>query len=207
MELTTIEIVGYLSSLIIALSMTMNSIVKFRWINLVGAITMTIYGFVLGAIPVGILNFFIVVVDIYYLAKIYSTKETFETLEIRADNRYLLRFLDYHKKEILKFFPEFKYLPKMNTISFFILRDMLVTGIFLAHRIDKNTLCVGLDYVIPAYRDFKNGRYIYLRLNNKFIEQGFTKILASGDSKKYIEYLKKLGFHENGDGMYEKSLI
>ncbi len=207
MQLTTIEIVGYLASLIIALSMTMNSIVKFRWINLVGAITMTIYGFVLGAIPVGILNFFIVVVDIYYLAKIYSTKETFETLEIRADNRYLLRFLEFNAKEIQKFFPGFAYISEINTISFFILRDMSVTGIFLAHKIDKHTLCVGLDFVMPAYRDFKNGRYIYLRLKKKFISEGITKIVAPGDSKEYIKYLKKLDFHKNEDGMYEKSIV
>ena len=207
MELTLMQIIGYVASIIIAVSMTMNSIVKFRWINLVGAITFSAYGFIIGAFPVGLLNGFIVAVDIYYLYLIYSKKEIFETLEIRSDNRYLLRFLEFHNKEIQKFFPEFNYQPEINTISFFVLRNMSVTGIFLAHRIDQDTLCVGLDYVMPAYRDFKNGRYIYLRLKKKFIEQGFTKILASGDSKKYIGYLKKLGFHENEDGMYEKSLM
>lgn len=204
MELTTIQIIGYTASLIVAVSMTMNSIVKFRWINLVGATTMATYGFIFGAIPVGILNTFILSVDIFYLYKIYSKKETFETLEIRSDNKYLMRFLSFHDKEIQKFFPGFKYQPEMNTISFFVLRNMSVAGIFLAHKIDEHTLCVGLDYVIPAYRDFKNGRYIYLRLKKQFIGQGINKIVAAGDSHKYIKYLEKLGFHKNQDGMYEK---
>jgi len=168
---------------------------------------MTTYGFVLGAIPVGILNFFIVVVDVYYLAKIYSTKETFEILEVRADNKYLTRFLDFHKKEILKFFPKFEYKSEMNTVSFFVLRNMAVAGIFLAHKQDEHTLFVGLDYVIPAYRDFKNGRYIYLRLKKDFINQGITKIVTHGDSSTYIQYLEKLGFHKNQEGMYEKSIV
>ncbi|MFP4023497.1 MAG: hypothetical protein ACLFVR_03145 [Thiohalospira sp.] len=206
MEINILEWVGYTASVIIALSMTMNSIVKFRWINLIGATTFSLYGFLIGALPVGFLNGFIVVVDIYYLLTIYGKKEVFETLEVRADNKYLLRFLDFHHKEIQKYFPGFTYKPEMNTISFFILRNMAVAGLFLAHREDGNILRVGLDYVIPEYRDFKNGRYIYLRLRKKFIQDGFDMVKTSGKSKKYARYLKKLGFTEDQNGMFFKIL-
>ena len=96
MEISILETVGFIASIIIALSMTMNSIVKFRWINLVGALTFSIYGFLISAYPVGILNGFIVAVDIYYLYRIYSKAESFDTLEIRGDNKYLLKFLKFH---------------------------------------------------------------------------------------------------------------
>ena len=206
METNILQWIGYIASIIIALSMTMNSIVKFRWINLAGAITFSTYGFLIGALPVGFLNGFIVCVDIYYLFKIYSKKETFETLEVRADNKYLLRFLEFHNNEIQKFFPGFTYNPEINTISFFILRNTAVAGLFLAHREDNNILKVGLDYVVPEYRDFKNGRYIYLRLRRKFIDDGFDTVMATGKSVKYSKYLKKLGFTENKDGMFVKVL-
>jgi hypothetical protein len=206
MEITPLQIVGYAASIIIAASMTMNSIVKFRWINLVGAMTFSIYGFIIGAIPVGFLNGFIVLVDIYYLLIIYTKKEIFEILEVRAENKYLIRFLEFHNNEIQKHFPGFSYKPEMNTVSFFILRNMSVAGIFLAHRENNNELKVGLDYVIPEYRDFKNGKYIYLRLKKKFTEAGFKKVVASGNSTKYIKYLKKLGFTENKEGLFEKNL-
>lgn len=206
MEINILQWIGYAASVIIALSMTMNSIVKFRWINLCGAITFSTYGFLIGALPVGFLNGFIVSVDIYYLFKIYSKKETFETLEVRADNKYLLRFLEFHNKEIQKFFPGFTYKPEMNTISFFILRNTAVAGLFLAHREDNNVLKVGLDYVIPEYRDFKNGRFIYLRLRRRFIDDGFDIVKAAGNSEKYTKYLIKLGFTENKDGTFVKVL-
>lgn len=206
METDILQWIGYAASVIIALSMTMNSIVKFRWINLIGAITFSVYGFLIGALPVGFLNGFIVVVDLYYLIQIYSKKETFETLEIRADNKYLLRFLEFHHKEIQKFFPGFAYKPEMNTISFFVLRNMSVAGLFLAHREEGNILKVGLDYVIPEYRDFKNGRYIYLRLRKKFIEDGFDIVKSPANSEKYGKYLKKLGFKEDSKGMFIKVL-
>lgn len=206
MDTNLLEWVGYLASVIIAVSMTMNSILKFRWINLAGAVTFSMYGFLIGAWPVGFLNGFIAFVDIYYLYQIYSKKEIFEILEVRADNKYLLRFLQFHDKEIQKFFPGFVYKPEMNTISFFILRDMAVAGIFLAHREKDHCLSVGLDYVIPAYRDFKNGKFIYLRLRKRFIADGFTKVISESNSKQYAMYLKKLGFSQNSDGKFEKAL-
>lgn len=206
MEINLLEWIGYLASVIIALSMTMSSIVKFRWINLIGAITFSIYGFLIGALPVGFLNGFIVVVDIFYLVTIYGKKEVFETLEVRADNKYLLRFLEFHHKEIQNYFPGFSYKPKMNSISFFVLRNMAVAGLFLAHREDGNILRVGLDYVIPEYRDFKNGRYIYQRLRKYFIDNGFDVVKASVKSEKYCKYLKKLDFTEDQEGMYFKVL-
>ncbi|MFC2104383.1 hypothetical protein ACFLS4_03410 [Bacteroidota bacterium] len=206
MEINLLQWIGYVASVIIATSMTMNSIVKFRWINLAGAITFSTYGFLIGAFPVGFLNGFIVTVDIYYLLKIYSKKETFETLEVRADNKYLLRFLEFHNKEIQKFFPGFTYKPEMNTISFFILRNTAVAGLFLAHREDDKVLKVGLDYVVPEYRDFKNGRFIYLRLRRKFIDDGFDIVKTSGRSEKYTKYLNKLGFSKDKEGMFVKVL-
>lgn len=198
---------GYVASAIIALSMTMNSIVKFRWINLVGALSFATYGFLIDAIPVTFLNGFIALVDIYYLSKIYSKKEHFETLEVRSDNKFLIRFLKFHDKEIQKFFPGFSYKPEMNTISFFVLRNMNVAGIFLAHRENNDTLKVGLDYVVPEYRDFKNGHYIYHRLRNKFIKQGLKKVVIPVYSKKYAAYLKKMGFKKVGENLFEKRLI
>lgn len=198
--------VGYAASAVIAISLAISSIVKFRWLNLAGALVFSIYGFLIGAIPVGILNGIIAIVDVYYLVIIYGKKEIFEILEIRPENKYLIRFIEFHNEEIQRFFPGFTYKPDMNTVSFFILRNMSVAGLYLAHREDDNVLKVGLDYVIPEYRDFKNGKYVYLRLKHKFIVAGFTSVMAEGRSAKYIKYLKKLGFKEDSNGMFVRVL-
>jgi|APMI01.1.fsa_nt_gi hypothetical protein len=207
MEISLLQWIGYFASATIAVSMMMSSILKFRWINLAGALSFSTYGFLIGALPVGFLNAFIALVDIYYLYTIYSKKEVFEILEVRADNRYLLRFLQFHEKDIQHFFPGFTYQPELNTVSFFVLRNMAVAGVFLAHRKEDHCLSVGLDFVLPEYRDFKNGKYIYLHLRNRFINDGFTKVIAEGRSEKYSTYLSKLGFEKNPEGLFEKSLV
>ncbi len=202
MNLGHLQYVGYVASLIILTSMTMSSIVKFRWINLVGAISFSTYGFLIHAIPVCILNGTIVMIDIYYLFTIYSKKEVFETLEIKAGSEYLLRFVEFHNDEIQKICPGFSYNPDMNSVSFFILRNMSVAGLFLAHREADNVLTVGLDYVIPEYCDFKNGRYVYYSLRENFIAAGYTTVRADRNNLRNDKYFKKLGFKKDENGQY-----
>jgi len=207
MQTDILSLFGYFASLIIAVSMTMSSIVKFRWINLVGAIAFATYGVFIHALPVTVLNGFIALVDIYYLVKIYRKKEVFDILEVRSDNKYLKAFLEFHDKDLHNFFPDFTYKPEMNTISFFVLRNLNVAGVFLAHREEEDILYVGLDYVTPEYRDLKNGKFIYRHLRKRFIDEGFKHVVAPVSSRKYEKYLKKLGFKKDNAGVFAKDLV
>jgi N-acetylglutamate synthase-like GNAT family acetyltransferase len=206
MEISFLQWIGYIASIIIAISMTVSSILMFRWINLAGAVTFSAYGFLIGALPVGFLNLFIVLVDIYYLRSIYSKKEIFEILHVKPGNQFLERFLKFHEKEIRNFFPEFNYQFKQEDTAFFILRDMAVAGIFVAHRHEEDSLMVTLDYVIPEYRDFKNGKFVFLSLRNQFIEDGISKIIAHSQTEKHKKYLMKNGFIQMDNNYFEKSL-
>ncbi len=196
---------GYLASVLIAISMTLSSILKFRIINLIGGICFSTYGFMLGALPVGFLNGFIVCVNIYYLWTIYRKKEIFETLEIKPGSEYLLRFVAFHNAEIQSICPGFAYNPDMNSMSFFILRNMQVAGLFLARR-EENTLTVGLDFVIPEYRDFKNGKFIYRKLGPELKASGITKIQARETNENNEAYFKKIGFKKDASGFYYMEL-
>ncbi|MCG8412544.1 MAG: hypothetical protein MI739_14795 [Bacteroidales bacterium] len=206
MGISILEWLGYIASAIVAISLATTSIVKFRWINFIGAATFSIYGFLIGALPVGFLNGLITIIDLYFLYIIYNKKEIFEILEIESGNEYLKRFLKFYAKDIHKIFPDFTYEDQKNNIAFFILRNTAVTGLFLANRNEDNLLKVELDYVIPEYRDFKNGKYIYHRLKNKFIKQGFNKVECKTKNKQHSKYLKRIGFSEDTDGNYYKIL-
>jgi hypothetical protein len=156
--------------------------------------------------PVGVLNSIIVCIDIYYLYTIYSKKEVFEILEINSGSEYLKRFLSFHDARIQKILPGFSYHPDKNSVSFFILRNMSVAGLFLAHRDNDTVLTVNLDYVLPEYKDFKNGKYVYFKVSEKFREAGFTSVVAEGNNQSYFNYLKKLGFREVQKGKYTREL-
>lgn len=77
MNINWLEWLGYLASLIVLISLLMNSIIKLRWINLLGSSIFSLYGFLIGALPVGFMNLGIVLINIYHLVKIYHSKEYF----------------------------------------------------------------------------------------------------------------------------------
>lgn len=203
---TLLAWVGYLASGVIVLSMMMSSIIKFRWINLIGALLFSVYGFLIGALPVGVLNGIIVLVDAYYLWQIYRKTEVFEILEIKAKSDYLKRFLAFHNERIQGYSPGFDYQPDKNTLCFFILRNMAVAGLFIAQREQDTILKVQLDLVLPEYKDFKNGQYVYIQLREQFIAAGYKTVIAEGNNKNYFSYLKKLGFVEEAAGVFRKEL-
>lgn len=206
MEFNLLEWIGYVASVLIALSMMVNSIVKFRWINLCGAVLFSTYGFMIHAIPVGILNGIIVGVDAWYLWLLYTKKEQFEVLEIQSGSDYLKRFIQFHSKDIQKICPGFAFNPELNTVSFYILRNMQVAGLFLAHRQDQDVLRVGLDFVIPEYRDYKNGRFVYEQLSKRFVAAGYKTVKAAVSNPINDSYFKKLGFKKDEEGVFSKAL-
>lgn len=188
-----VEILGYFASVVIAVGMLMSSIRLLRWLNFIGALAFSIYGFMIHSLPVGILNGLISIIDIYYLAQMYFKKEYFTTLPLRSDNMYLIKFLKFYEKDINKYYPDFVYISEKNIYTFFVLRNMAVAGVVLASQYEPGVLKIGLDYTVPEYRDFKVGKYVYEVFVSKFVEDGF-KLLISFPAKKNEDYIKKMGF-------------
>ncbi|SHI23068.1 YgjV family protein [Ferrimonas marina] len=76
MEAATLwEWVGYLASILVAISLMMSNIKALRWWNMAGAALFVAYGTAISAIPVALVNGFIVLINIYYLYKIYSYEQ------------------------------------------------------------------------------------------------------------------------------------
>lgn len=212
-NISLIEWVGYVGSVLVAISLTMSSIKKLRWYNLVGASVFSFYGFVIGALPVGLLNLFIVLVDIYYLFEMYSRKESFKSIMIQPDSAYLEYFLEYYKKEIKLFFPKFDPLILENvdenkkTFTLLLLRNAVVAGAFIGVK-NNQILYVYLDFVIKEYRDLKPGEFFYNK-NIEFLKtKGIHQIICNTENEQHQNYLQKMGFHlqKNNVNVYVKDI-
>jgi len=193
------EILGYVASVIVAVSLMMNSLLKLRWINLIGSAMFSAYGFIIGAIPVGVLNGFIALINIYYLVKMYNTEDYFKILSIESLDNYLSEYLNFYKQDIHQFFPLFKEDTKF-TFGYYILRNLALSGVVLGYPENENTLIINLDFVNPEYRDLKPGKFLYKQKKQLFIEQGFEKVKCVDSSPKHEKYLLKMGFKKQNEG-------
>ncbi len=70
MDLTLVEVVGYLASIVVLCSFTMKDVKKLRRVNMVGCLLFVIYGFMMPTIRIGlpiiITNAAIMGINVYY---------------------------------------------------------------------------------------------------------------------------------------------
>lgn len=189
-----LEWFGYLASVVVLISLLSSSIIKLRWINLVGSIMFSVYGALIGSLPVALLNGGIVVINIYYLIKLYRTQEFFHLLELMPDSNYFSYFIEFYKSDLLDKQFEISFNDTSNFVGYYILRNTVTAGIFLASIRSDNSLYVELDYAVSEFRDFKTGRFIYENHKEFFTNHGYQYIYASPKSKSQIKYYKKMGF-------------
>jgi len=192
-----IEIVGYVASGLLVLSITQKSILRLRLIGIIAASTFLVYSLAIGAYPIAVVNVIVAAIHAWYLRKLIKRKDdVFRVLHVDADSRYLLDFLEYYRHEIQGHFqPEFVYRPDPDQLTAFILRDMVPAGLFIGDRHADGSFEVKLDFVIPQYRDFKIGRYVYSPRSELFAEAAPTRAWADASNAEHAKYLERMGFH------------
>ncbi|MCQ2376256.1 MAG: YgjV family protein [Salinivirgaceae bacterium] len=196
LDLSFWSIIGYLASVLVLVSMLMKSVLKLRIFNVIGSFVFVVYGIAIGAYPVALLNFATAIVNIVQVIKLCRTKsDKIEIVPVMNNDPMLLSFLNHYKSDIRSHFPNFK-LDKDETemLSFFVLRDMVVSGVFIAHTYNAGSLFIDLDYVTPQYRDMRSGKHIFRDQLPMFIERGFNRIYTYAGSKGHVRYLKNMGF-------------
>lgn len=67
-----IEWLGYISSVMVAISLLMTSIAKLRILNLIGSACFVVYGLLINAIPVALINAIAVIINCYQLYKLFA---------------------------------------------------------------------------------------------------------------------------------------
>lgn len=197
-----IELVGYLGSLLVIISMLMASVVKLRIINTCGNIISIIYAVIIATYPVAIMNLALLVINIYNLFKLFKPEKHFDMISGKTDDAFLLYFLRRWKDDIKLHFPEFDRKAIDAETAFLVCCNGEPAGVLLGRKTADGTLDIALDYSTPTYRDCSVAQYLHAKLPAK----GFHTLLSSqSKTKGHVSYLNKMGFVEQ-KGVYVKTL-
>lgn len=202
------EIIGYIASLLAAASLSMKSIVKLRWLNLFGAAIFSVYGLLIEAYPVFLLNIYITIIDIYYIIRMYSIKESFSLVNVSfKDDSYLNEFIKIYEDDILKFFPKFSKKDLQNYNCYFVLRNLNPAGLFVCEILNEDQIKIHVDYAIPDYRDLDNAVYLFSTEFNLLKKNKTSSLIAESDIEEHQKYLMKVGFkRENNTNIFIKNI-
>jgi len=203
---TVFETIGYLASILIVISVMMKSFIRFRFINLIGSALFAVYGYLIGAYPVAVLNSFSAIANIYYIIKFRYHKDYFRLVPFEPESAFLAEFVAFYKVDILKYFPYFTVNPAEKLLCFYILRNMVPAGVFIVRRDTNTDAEVLLDYVTKEYRDFKTGNFLYKRNKKYFADLGLERFYIVKPTVDTHKYLTSMGYKED-DGVFTLDII
>lgn len=204
MDLSPVELVGYLASALIVVSLLMTSILRLRLIGLVGAITFTAYGVLIGAYPIAVANGSIILIHLFHLRRMLSDRAHdayFEALDVPSTSPLLERFVAFHGEQIRAFQPEFAGLHE-GQLALLVLRDAVPVGAVVAE-VDGDEAQVVLDYVTAEHRDLRPGRWLWIE-SDAFTSRGIHRVTTTAPSPEHARYLTSVGFDTSGDGTWTR---
>ena len=198
-----LEIVGWIGSLLVIVSLTQARVLRFRVLNLLGAVIATGYNAIIGIWPFAVMNGAIAIIDVYWLLRLHRERhdaQVYAVLEVPADDTVLRHLLDAHAPDIARFHPSFTATDPAPSAAFVVVRGDELVGAVVVRAAGDGIGRVDLDYVTPRYRDFTPGEFVY-RDSGVFAAHGFRRLVVSGPlASESHAYLERVGFRATADG-------
>ncbi len=191
------EIIGWIGSGIVVLSMLQQRITRLRLVNLVGCLVSLVYSVAIGAWPLAGLNAALSAIQVWNLAKLWGGRhnpDVYEAVEADPHGELVAHLVRRHSEEIRKLNPSFVG-PDASDHAFLVMVADEVAGIVLSTQED-GTARIQLDYVTAAYRDFTPGEFVFRR-SGIWTDRGVQRIVTAADGPDYYE---RLGFSAVGGG-------
>ena len=199
-----LEVVGWLGSVLVVLSLTVAGVWRFRVLNLLGAVIATGYNLWLEIWPFAAMNGAIAVIDVYWLLRLHRDRHddaAYEVLEVGADDAYLAHTLRTHAADIARFYPGFTgdLADAAGRLAFLVLRGDETVGVVVVRDQGDRVARIELDYVTPRYRDFTPGEFVYRR-SGVFARHGFRRLVVPRDVVGAQDYYPRVGFTTTDEG-------
>lgn len=190
-------LIGYLASVLLAISLLVNNDLKFRWINSFGCLSFIIYGIMINAFPIIVTNALLLLINLYRLIKLYRASEDFDLVPFDSNDEMVRKFTAFYTKDIKAYFPEFSCIKDTDNIRFMVLRNMAIANLFSATVAADGTAIITINYTVPKYRDYQVGTFIFKNSRKYLLDQGVKRLLYSQPIHKgHAHFLQVMGFSQ-----------
>lgn len=195
---TIVEIIGYVGSALVLVSMLMTSVVRLRIINLTGSVIFAVYALLIRSYPTAIMNICLAGINIYHLRRLTSEEKQYDLVSVDLRDPFVTYLLRRNEEDIRKWIPEFSTEGIRADIACLVTCEGNPAGLFLADKVNGEDLEILLDYAMPVYRDTSVGRY----LHRKLAEESYRSLIFRQNAPNHTEYLETVGYRKNTAGEY-----
>ncbi|WP_182113659.1 MULTISPECIES: hypothetical protein [unclassified Actinotalea] len=195
-----LEVIGWLGSALLVASLLQTRVLRFRVLNTISCVVLIGYNAALGVWPMAVMNVVLTVINITVVVRATRARHdplTYDAVPMGVAEPFLRHLLARHAADIRTFNPE---LPddaaSQAEHAFVVSTGDTVVGVVLARAGEQpGEQEVLLDYVLPPYRDFTPGEFVF-RPDGPFAALGTRRVVASPGMTSSARYLRAVGFVE-----------
>ena len=207
MTRTLLEVIGWLGSALVIVSLAQARVLRFRVLNLAGALLAVAYNLALAIWPFAAMNAIIAVIDVYWLRRLLLERHdptAYSVVEVGAHDAYLEHVLGVHLDDIRTFQPSYAVPAAADEgaqrWAFLVQREAETVGAVVVRDAGDGSAVVELDYVTPRFRDFTPGEFVYER-SGVFAAHGLRQLVAAPELAAQTAYLQRVGFRPESGRM------
>jgi hypothetical protein len=198
--MTWLDALGWAGSALLVYSVMQARVLRFRVLNLIACVVLTVFNGLLGIWPMVGMNVALAAINLWFIRKLVSERhdeKAFQVLEVGANDEYLRHVLRVHGEDILKFQPNFVWDGAAPGRSAYLIQHGDETvGVVLIRDDGDGVARVELDYVTQRFRDFSPGEFVWRR-SGLLKEEGFRKVVTPPGM--VAPYYDRLGFKQELD--------
>jgi len=207
------QTIGWIGSALVVISLMTTRVLRFRWLNAIGALIATGWNAITGMWPFVAMNGAILIIDLFYLRKLYAERTdaaVYSVIPVSASDAYVQHLLLANAADIAEHVSPggFTNLPAdgERRLAYLVVKDNETVGLVEVRDDGGGQATVLLDWVNARYRDFTPGEFVY-RQSGIFQENGFTQLVVPpGQLPTSGPYLQKVGFTPTPDGGWVRAV-
>ncbi|PFG37041.1 hypothetical protein ATL41_1785 [Flavimobilis soli] len=193
-----LEIIGWIGSAILVWSLMQTRILRLRIFNLIGCFIHIGYNFAFSVWPMVGLNVVLAVINIVQLRKLLAERHSeasYDVVPTATNAPYLVRQLTRHADDIAALNPGFDVADATSSgEAYLVLLGDETVGYVILDEPSDGVANIKLDYVVPRYRDFTPGEFVFRR-SGLLSERGFRRVVSRPGVKDNAgTYYEALGF-------------
>jgi hypothetical protein len=197
-----VEAVGWIGSAVLIYSLMQTRVMRFRILNTISCVILVGYNAVIQVWPMVAMNVVLVGINLFVITRLLRQRHddrAYEAVRMGVDEPFLRRLLERHADDVAAFNPGLT--PEVTHAAehaFVVSSGDQVVGVVLTRQgASPDEQQVVLDYVLPPYRDFTPGEFVF-RADGPFAELGTRRVVASPGMEASERYLQAVGFRPDG---------
>jgi len=204
-----LQAVGWLGSALLVFSVLQSKFLRFRVLNSIASTVLVVYNAILAVWPMAAVNAALVVINVWFIVTLQRTKQADKAFAfVTADARWVDWFAGLYGDDLATFYPSFTPSrdapgPPVTTVILF--HADRAIGLVAWRPAAVGTATLLADYVIPPYRDYAPGGYVYSAAG-PLRQAGFWSVQIDHATPTIDAYLRRLGFQATGPERLQLSL-